>query len=203
MPARLRRAKGRVPEPETSMQENPGTDAPSSMGGLLDVVQVGSFWKDVQRARRLVSDAGVFYAAYRLRLKGWNVLLTIRNARGPDAIVYCDRGCCHHTLQIKSSRDNSTIRFGNLHPTGIMADFVVVVTLAMADPRHAPIEKEGENEVIYGPLIYLGRPGDFKAKESRSEGGKSQFFVNMRLKHHTALLDNWTLLGDPLHMGVG
>ena len=50
----------------------------------------------------VVGNAGMYYAAYQLCLRGWNVMPTARNARGIDLLAYDSTGKHFLGIQVKA-----------------------------------------------------------------------------------------------------
>ena len=80
-------------------------------------------------------NVGLYYVAYELERRGWNVLITSRNAKGPDMIVYSQSGKKVWTIQVKSSRIKKD-RPRNLGKSMVnfqMSEFVVLCTGVQTD----------------------------------------------------------------------
>src|SRR5258706_215596 len=69
----------------------------------LEVSSVGGQQKaKSQINRQVVGNIGMYFAAYQLSLRGWNVMPTSRNARGIDLLAY-DSDADHYLgIQIKA-----------------------------------------------------------------------------------------------------
>ncbi|WP_416463033.1 hypothetical protein [Sphingomonas sp. VDB2] len=82
--------------------------------------------------RQLTGNAGVYHVARELSRHGWNVMLTVRNARGADlyAVSQCER--IVHPIQVKahSARPND-VRLG-LQPESIVTPWWVFVADALS-----------------------------------------------------------------------
>ena len=81
-------------------------------------------WSDQKSA-----NIGLYYVSYELERRGWNVLITSRNARGPDMIVYSQSGKKLWTIQVKASRVvKRPCNLGTSMVNFLMSDFAVICT---------------------------------------------------------------------------
>lgn len=62
---------------------------------------------------QVVGNAGMYYAAYRLSLLGWNVMPTARNARGIDLLAYDATGKHFKGFQIKALSKRAPVPLGS------------------------------------------------------------------------------------------
>lgn len=65
---------------------------------------------------------------------GWNVLLTSRNAKGPDLLIYDRSGRRRHTVQVKTLTKPAGASLGKWFD-GAVADFYVVLTRILQKPQ--------------------------------------------------------------------
>ncbi|HON05153.1 MAG TPA: hypothetical protein PLB98_02120 [bacterium] len=86
------------------------------------------------RNNQLVGNTGLFYICYELSKKGWKCLITSRNAKGPDIIIYSQDGERKYAIQAKSlrSRENS-VPFGS-NPNFI-SDYLIICVNVFENPE--------------------------------------------------------------------
>lgn len=53
--------------------------------------------------KQLIGNIGLYYTSYQLSIRGWNVLITSRNAKGADIIAY-DDDMKSISIQVKTNR---------------------------------------------------------------------------------------------------
>jgi hypothetical protein len=72
-------------------------------------------------------NAGLYLAAYRLTLLGWNVAPTARNARGVDLVAYTRDARTTRTLQVKAlSKRSAPVPLGT-DLDKLMGDFWIIL----------------------------------------------------------------------------
>ena len=74
---------------------------------------------------QLTSNVGLYYVCYELSKRGWNVMITARNARGVDIVMYSQDANKMKTIQVKSSTESilPTVRIE--YP---IADYLIIIT---------------------------------------------------------------------------
>lgn len=84
---------------------------------------------------QIVGNAGLYYACYRLSLRGWNAMPTSRNARGVDVVAYGRQGTGFYSLQVKTLSRRSSVLLGK-SVDQLMGDFWIVINnVATAKPN--------------------------------------------------------------------
>lgn len=81
---------------------------------------------------QIVGNVGLFYTAFRLSQRGFNVLPTNRNMRGADLIVHHADEDRYTSVQVKALSKRAPVPLGT-DLGNIRSDFWVVVTKAAAD----------------------------------------------------------------------
>ena len=105
--------------------------------------------KKDKKPNQLTGNVGLYYVSYELAKRGWNVLTTSRNAKGPDIIIYSQSGKKTHGIQVKALSKWNHVNPGN--PENFrMSDFVIICInvysnpeLYIAKPRQFTINKHG------------------------------------------------------------
>ena len=85
--------------------------------------------KKDKKPNQLTGNAGLYYVSYELAKRGWNVLITSRNARGPDIIVYSQSGKTMHTIQVKALSKRNPTSVGQTESSQKnfkMSEFVII-----------------------------------------------------------------------------
>lgn len=148
----------------------------------------------MSNANQLIGNVGVYHVARELSRHGWNVLLTVRNARGADlyAISQSERLVVPIQVKAHSAKPND-IRLG-LYPENLVTPWWVIVAFA------------GTGE----PVSYVVPLADIIALKVRDSGVRSGKLEHERLwwfsQHNFTpgsdreLIDAreaWLRLGDP------
>ena len=129
-------------------------------------------WFDSKQA---VGNAGLFFCSYKLATKGWNVLITSRNAQGPDMIIYSNDGKISHTIQVKSSGlPNRTTNVGQKPQNFLLSEFAILCS----------------NLKSNSPVIHIAKTTDFILHPSK--GGHY-----IKPKEITKFKNNFKVLGTP------
>jgi len=79
---------------------------------------------DYKKSKQIVGNMGLYYVCYELSKKGWNVLLTSRNAKGVDVVIYNQKATQTHTIQVKALSEKDSVPFGS-NPD-IIAEYVII-----------------------------------------------------------------------------
>src|SRR5882757_5890232 len=85
----------------------------------------------VRMASQVVGNAGMYYAAYRLSQRGWNVMPTARNARGVDLLAYDATAKNFLGLQIKALSKRIPVPLGK-SIENLIGDWWIIVTKVAA-----------------------------------------------------------------------
>jgi hypothetical protein len=122
-----------------------------------------------QRKQQVVGNVGMYFAAYRLSMLGWNVMPTARNARGIDLLAYISSGSHYLGIQVKAvSRQLPPIPIGK-SVEALMGDWWIIVT-GSATER---------------PLCFIMEPNEVKRLAHRGEkDGRISYWL--RAKHYNA-----------------
>ena len=123
--------------------------------------------------KQLIGNAGIFYVAYKLTTLGWNVLLTSRNTKGPDMIVFSHSGKKKHTVQVKSSTKIRDVNIGK-HKNFCLNDFAVFCVNL----------KSGK------PSMYISETANFIHNPSNAGS-------YIKPKNYKKYKDNFKVLGKP------
>lgn len=81
--------------------------------------------------KQVVGNAGMYYAAYQLSLRGWNVMPTARNARGIDLLAYDATGTEFRGFQVKALSKRAPVPLGQ-SVENLMGDWWIIVTALSA-----------------------------------------------------------------------
>jgi len=101
-----------------------------------------------ERNNQLVGNTGLFYICYELSKKGWNCLITSRNAKGPDIIIYSQDGEKKYAIQAKSltSRRNS-VPFGSNR--NFISDYLIICVDVFNNPEIYIFKTEDVRENLH------------------------------------------------------
>jgi len=84
--------------------------------------------------KQIVGNVGLFYACYSLSRLGWNVMLTSRNARGIDIVIYSQDATRTHTIQVKTLSGLTPVPLGR-SLAGLVGDFLIVCRNSIFTPE--------------------------------------------------------------------
>ena len=114
---------------------------------------------------QVVGNLGMYYAAYRLSLMGWNVMPTARNARGVDLLAYDMAARRYLGIQVKTLSKRNPVRLGDKLDK-FMGDWWIIVAKVATNPecfimkphevRKRAVRAENDARVLYwlGPKQY-------------------------------------------------
>lgn len=152
-------------------------------------------WRGVMgNGRQLTGNAGVYHVARELSRHGWNVMLTVRNARGADIYAISQCETIAHPIQVKAhSGKPNDVRLG-LAPETLITPWWVFVAYANSA----------------GPICYLVPLDEIRERMTRDPGsrsGKSEseraFWFDRRFytpgsdRELVDAQEAWFRLGDP------
>ncbi|MGE4323605.1 MAG: hypothetical protein AB7E60_11320 [Sphingobium sp.] len=144
--------------------------------------------------RQLIGNAGIYHVARELSRYGWNVMLTVRNARGADlyAISRCE--AVAHSIQVKAhSGKPNDVRLG-LTPETLVTPWWVFVSSAQT---HAPASYVLPLEEIRARMTR--DPGTRSGKAERAFWFDRRYFTPGSDRELTEAREAWDRLGDPAY----
>jgi hypothetical protein len=148
----------------------------------------------MSNARQLVGNAGVYHVARELSRHSWNVLLTVRNARGADlyAISQSERLVVPIQVKAHTAKPND-IELG-LNPERFVTPWWVVVAFAATtEPVSYVVSLADILELkVRDPGIRSGKPED-----QRKWWFSRHYFTPGNVRELTDARDAWHRLGDP------
>jgi hypothetical protein len=121
---------------------------------------------------QVVGNAGMYYAAYKLSLQGWNVMPTARNARGIDLLAYDATGKQFLGIQIKALSKRVPVPLGASIET-FMGDWWIIVSKVAAGAPECFILTPAEVRSLAhrgekdGRVSYWLQPNQYSASEFR------------------------------------
>ena len=83
---------------------------------------------------QIVGNVGMYYAAYRLSLMGWNVMPTARNARGIDLLAYDVDAARYLGIQIKTLSKRTAVPLGIKGVGNLLGDWWIIVSGVSSKP---------------------------------------------------------------------
>ena len=128
---------------------------------------------------QLTANVGLYYVSYELAKHGWNVLITSRNAKGPDMIIYSQSGKKKHTVQVKATTNKRQIPVGSNIDNFRMSDFVIMCV-----------------NVYKSPELFLAKADKISVKITNAKKGTSDKGYYINHEEYTKYKDNWEILGD-------
>jgi hypothetical protein len=88
-------------------------------------------------SRQVVSNVGLYFAAYKLSKMDWNVMPTSRNARGVDILAYDMRAQKYLGIQVKALSKRNPVPLGrSIDRDSFMGDWwIIVIKIATDNPE--------------------------------------------------------------------
>ena len=119
-----------------------------------------------ENPKQVTGNAGLFYVSYQLSIRGWNVLPTSRNSKGPDLFIYSQDGKKMYKIQVKALSKHNHINPGKMD-SWLMSDIVIICT-----------------NVYSNPEIYIGKPKQFTVNKHGW----------IQKDSYTKFKDNWKII---------
>lgn len=130
--------------------------------------------------KQVVGNAGMYYAAYRLSLLGWNVMPTARNARGIDLLAYDATGNVFKGFQIKALSKSDPVPIGS-GVEGLMGHWWIIVSDIAANAN---------------PNCFIMTPSEVGERAQRREkGGRVSYFLQPKSYRTDEFLEKWDRIG--------
>ncbi len=144
--------------------------------------------------KQLTGNIGVYYVAWQLSRFGWNVMLTVRNAKGADMFALSEDENIQRPIQVKAHASNPQDTFLGLDPTKHVTPWWMFVAFA----RSAE------------PVCYVMSLDEVRARMVRDPGSRSgkaelerAFWLDRRYytpgsdREMIEARDAWDRLGQP------
>jgi hypothetical protein len=144
--------------------------------------------------KQLVGNTGVYHVARELSRHGWNVMLTVRNARGADLYAVSSCESIAHPIQIKAhSGKPNDVRLG-LTPETLVTPWWVFVAHALSDVPTCYVVtiEEIRERMTRDPGIRSGRP-----ENERACWFDRRYFTPDSDRELIGAREAWHKLGDP------
>ncbi len=139
--------------------------------------------KKQKLANLVVGNVGMYFAAYQLSLRGWNVMPTSRNARGIDLLAYDADASRFLGIQIKTlSKKNGAVPLGLHAPDNLLGDWWIIVTNIARITDH-------EN-----PICFVMTPEEVRKGAVRDKGGQQAYWLPWAAYSNVAFRD-WNRIG--------
>ena len=148
----------------------------------------------MSNSRQLVGNIGLYHVARELSRAGWNVMPTVRNARGADLYASSEDERQIHPVQVKAHSAKPQDTSLGLHPERLVTPWWVIVVDARAD-----------RPVCY--LLSLEEIRSLMARDPGSRSGKAenerQYWLHRKFytpggpDELTEAHEAWVRLGKP------
>jgi len=132
--------------------------------------------------RQIIGNIGLYYVCYQLSLRGWNVMPTARNAKGPDVLIYNEDATRKRTIQVKTVSGNTNVRLGN--SADVFGDFVVI---CRQPTRNTPIS-----------FVLTAKEVHRLARHSKKKESKVLFWIEPRDYDTDEFREKWKRIGSGL-----
>jgi len=129
-----------------------------------------------KQPNQITGNVGLYYTSYQLSKRGWNVLVTSRNAEGIDMVIYNQSGTKTHTIQVKSLSKKAPVPLGK--KPKLIADFTIIC-----------------RKVYENPEIFIAKSSELKKKihEGIKNGEKSYW---IQPKSYIGYQEKWEKIGN-------
>jgi len=84
--------------------------------------------------KQITGNIGMYYACYKLSRMGWNVMPTVRNARGIDIIAYNKDSTSFIGVQVKTLSKRDPVPLGNSLDK-IMGNYWIIINNVKNEPN--------------------------------------------------------------------
>ena len=121
--------------------------------------------------RQIIGNIGLYYVCYELSKRNWNVLLTSRNAKGIDILIYDQSGKNTHTIQVKALSTRSAIAFGKNLDNSLLAEYLVICRNVLSAKPEIFIERMDQVR----EAIHLENDGTFWLEYKKYENFSSDW----------------------------
>jgi hypothetical protein len=129
---------------------------------------------------QVVGNIGMYFAAYRLSLLGWNVMPTARNARGIDLLAYSVTADHYLGIQVKAlSKSKPPVPLGK-SVDAFIGDFWIIVTKIATDK----------------PECFIMTPDEVRRLAHRGEKeGRVSYWLQPKQYHTDEFREAWDRIG--------
>ena len=127
-------------------------------------------------ASQVVGNAGMYFAAYQLSLRGWNVMPTARNARGVDLLAYDASASRYLGIQVKTLSKRNPVPLGNSIDR-FMGDWWIIVSKVATKPECFIMKPEEVKQLAHrgekeGRVSYWLQPNQYDTDKFREAWGR-------------------------------
>jgi len=129
--------------------------------------------------KQIVGNGGVFYVAYELSKRGWNCLLTTRNAAGVDLLIYSQDGKRRYLIEVKSLTGKKDVGLSKTFKMRgkDMIDYLVIC-----------------RNVFDNPELYILKNDKIIISEDTNKRGEKSYWLER--KYYEKYKNNWGDLAD-------
>src|SRR6185503_2340064 len=127
---------------------------------------------------QIVANVGMYFAAYRLSLMGWNVMPTARNARGVDLLIYDVEAQNYQGIQIKTLSKQGAIPLGIKPLDNLLGDWWVIITRAATNPE-----------------CFIMKPDEVRKRAVQDKNGARAYWLPRKEYEAAQFRDAWDRIG--------
>ncbi len=124
--------------------------------------------------KQRTGNMGLFYISYKLSRLGWNVLVTSRNAKGADAVIYNEALTKKYSIQTKGFSDEEAVGPFK-EKSHVIEDFYIIAT-----------------HLYTSPIVYLLTGDEVKENLSPVEEG---YFLQKKNYLKDRFKEKWQKIG--------
>ena len=130
-----------------------------------------------RKKTQITGNTGMFYVCYLLSKMGWNVMPTVRNAKGVD-IIACNSDATETiSIQVKTLSTKTSVLLGSTLDK-IIGDFWIIVN---------NIERKT-------PQTFIMKPNEVKERAHKGEGKNGKIIYWLPTKEYAEFQDRWDLI---------
>jgi|GraSoiStandDraft_41_1057321.scaffolds.fasta_scaffold750889_2 hypothetical protein len=128
--------------------------------------------------QQVTGNIGMYYAAYRLSQRHWNVMPTSRNARGIDLLAYDSTAGRYLGIQIKTLSKYGAVPLGIKGLDNLLGDWWIIVTGAATDPE-----------------CFILKPDEVRKHAVRDKNGARAYWLPAKEYRRNEFREAWDRIG--------
>jgi hypothetical protein len=132
---------------------------------------------------QLIANAGLYHVARELSRLGWNVMLTVRNARGTDLYAVSDNETTIHAIQSKALSKLDNVRLGPKLETLQSPWWVITINASGTSPTCFVMTLDEVKSA---------------ARRSKADEGGGPYWLPPKTYALDSYKEAWERLGSPL-----
>ena len=129
---------------------------------------------------QLVANLGLYFVAYRLSQRGWNVMPTARNARGIDLLAYDASASRYLGIQVKALSKQGAVPLGTKGVDNLLGDWWIILNKVQSTT----------------PECFIIRPTEVSKLAVRDAGGERAYWLPAKQYQTDEFREAWHRIGS-------